>query len=101
MTSAIVAVVPPEGAVLCGVLSATSHHPTEVGNLLHRAEGGCTKDYLEDDLAHVRCMVCGRRGHLSCQVAQGLERQHPSCFNCGDGGHVATECWKVRKHSSI
>ncbi|CAL8464992.1 g4527 [Coccomyxa elongata] len=61
-----------------------------------RAEGGCTREYLEEDLRQARCQVCGRRGHLCCQVAEGLPAQRPSCYNCGEGGHVAEDCWREK-----
>ncbi|BDA50588.1 probable cellular nucleic acid-binding protein at C-terminar half [Coccomyxa sp. Obi] len=61
-----------------------------------RAEGGCTGEYLEEDLRQARCQVCGRRGHLCCQVAEGLPAQRPSCYNCGEGGHVAEDCWREK-----
>ena len=31
-----------------------------------RAAGGCTSTYSRGDLAHVRCYVCGKKGHLCC-----------------------------------
>ncbi|KAL6783798.1 hypothetical protein ACKKBF_B05840 [Auxenochlorella protothecoides x Auxenochlorella symbiontica] len=56
-----------------------------------RAEGGCTCEYMEEDLAQVRCSTCGLRGHLSCAPAPDT-RVLPSCYNCGAGGHCAAEC---------
>ncbi|GAB4823844.1 hypothetical protein N2152v2_010890 [Parachlorella kessleri] len=58
-----------------------------------RAEGGCTSDYYRSDLQHVRCPDCGRRGHLGCSPAPA-QAPKLSCYNCGEGGHTAEECWK-------
>ncbi|KAK9837261.1 hypothetical protein WJX81_002448 [Elliptochloris bilobata] len=59
-----------------------------------RAEGGCEYPYARGDLALARCLVCGRRGHLSCgdEARRALPHAHPSCSNCGEGGHTSTEC---------
>ena len=56
-----------------------------------RAEGGCTESYSRADLALVRCYICNRMGHLCC--AKGpQEAPQPSCHNCGDAGHRASDC---------
>ncbi|KAL3156015.1 hypothetical protein ABBQ32_013003 [Trebouxia sp. C0010 RCD-2024] len=57
----------------------------------HRAEGACTEDYYEADLALVRCYTCNRMGHLCCKGAP-QDPPDPSCHNCGEAGHLAVDC---------
>ena len=65
---------------------------------MRRAEGGCEFPYAREDLALARCMVCGRRGHLMCgeEARPAAPRARLSCYNCGEGGHTAAECARVR-----
>lgn len=60
-----------------------------------RAEGACTEDYYEADLALVRCYTCNRMGHLCCKGAP-QEPPELSCHNCGDAGHLAVDCTSFR-----
>ena len=54
---------------------------------LCRAEGGCDQEYSQRDLEHVRCLSCGRLGHLSCKPATApAPKMH--CYNCGRPGHL-------------
>ena len=56
-----------------------------------RAEGQCTMPYFDSDLHMVQCLSCGAWGHANCTpLAQS--RAIPSCFNCGEGGHIGFEC---------
>lgn len=56
-----------------------------------RAGGGCTGKYSKADLTMVRCYVCCRPGHLCCQDAPTMSWR-PTCHNCGEAGHVGSEC---------
>lgn len=56
-----------------------------------RARGGCVGQYSAADLSMVRCFVCCRLGHLCCQDAP-TTFWRPTCHNCGDAGHVGSEC---------
>lgn len=60
-----------------------------------RAEGACTEDYYEADLALVRCYTCNRMGHLCCKGAP-QDPPDPSCHNCGEAGHLAVDCSSFR-----
>lgn len=58
----------------------------------HIAAACMTKpSYTADDLARVRCMVCGERGHLDC-----THTKDPAlrlfCYNCGQRGHFGEDC---------
>ncbi|KFM27014.1 Histidine biosynthesis bifunctional protein hisIE, chloroplastic [Auxenochlorella protothecoides] len=76
----------------CYHCASLGHDARECPNTLcFKAEGGCTCEYMEEDLAQVRCSTCGLRGHLSCAPAPDT-RVLPSCYNCGAGGHCAAEC---------
>jgi len=68
-----------------------------------RAEGGCELPYARSDLALVRCLACGARGHLLCggEGRPAPPRPRASCANCGEGGHLATECHRVRVLKSL
>ncbi|KAI8111223.1 hypothetical protein M9434_004796 [Picochlorum sp. BPE23] len=56
-----------------------------------RAEGQCNMPYLDSDIRMVQCLSCGAWGHANCTpLAQS--RAIPSCFNCGEGGHIGFEC---------
>ncbi len=68
-----------------------------------RAEGGCELPYARSDLALVRCLACGARGHLLCggEGRPAPPRPRASCANCGEGGHLATECHRVRVLNSL
>ncbi len=63
-----------------------------------RAEGGCQFPYARGDLAQALCLVCGARGHLCCGDEERPQLPHarPSCANCGEGGHTAVDCYRVR-----
>lgn len=57
----------------------------------YRFEVGCTSEYLETDLQHIRCFVCFQLGHLCCKPSP----QEPavlSCYNCGARGHAGEDC---------
>ncbi|EIE20530.1 hypothetical protein COCSUDRAFT_10924, partial [Coccomyxa subellipsoidea C-169] len=78
---------------LCGQFGHTRYQCSNTLLCIHcRAEGGCTGEYLEGDLRQALCVACGRRGHLCCQLAEGLPPRKTSCYNCGEGGHVAEDC---------
>lgn len=63
-----------------------------------RAEGGCTSRYKKTDLAMIRCYSCHELRHTGC-VAPSIGPPKPSCYNCGEGGHTADQCWKERPHA--
>ena len=63
-----------------GLLSTRTVSSVHTG-LCNRAAGGCTDGYHPDDLAHVRCYVCGKHGHLSCGVMDGTPDRHTALFN--------------------
>lgn len=67
-----------------------------------RAEGGCQFPYARSDLAQAICLVCGARGHLCCGDEERPQLPHarPSCANCGEGGHTAVDCYRVRAHGA-
>jgi len=41
---------------------------------------------------HLRCVVCGQKGHLNCAVVLGSEQFKRMCHNCGSEKHVFEEC---------
>ena len=58
-----------------------------------RAEGvSCSGMPRPEDMARVICIVCGQPGHLCCADWAPPPGATPSCFNCGEEGHVGTEC---------
>lgn len=53
-----------------------------------RSIGACTSgEYRAADLAHTKCMTCGKYGHASCLQAP-LEPLQPTCCLCGRAGHT-------------
>ena len=80
-----------------------------------KVEKECRLPYRGNDLQRVQCFVCGKRGHLQCDVIDGTllldeedvgggvngakklkqqQQQRVSCYTCGDGGHSGDWCWK-------
>lgn len=73
--------------------------PHDTNHDLCRAEGACTERYLDKDLTLVRCYVCNRMGHLCCTEAP-QDPVQPSCYNCGDEGHLGTDCWRDKPNQA-
>lgn len=73
----------------CGRKTCRAAHDTD----LLRAEGECDSDYYKEDLSLIECLSCGGIGHSSCtDLAETSPKA--SCYNCGEGGHIGTECKK-------
>jgi hypothetical protein len=71
----------------CGTNHCRASGP---GDVL-RAEGHCNQRYSDDDLRMVTCMSCGHVGHANCKGLASTDAI-PSCYNCGDKGHIGVEC---------
>jgi len=63
-----------------------------------RAEGGCSKGYAAEDMADIRCLSCHQLGHLNCKPVTA-QPAHPSCYNCGQDGHLGPECTRQANYA--
>ncbi|EOY09643.1 Uncharacterized protein TCM_025041 isoform 2, partial [Theobroma cacao] len=57
----------------------------------------CRSDYSPDDLKRIQCYVCNGFGHLSCVNVLDTSPAEVSCYNCGQTGHLGSECTKFPK----
>ncbi|KAK6232363.1 hypothetical protein SCA6_002436 [Theobroma cacao] len=57
----------------------------------------CGGDYSPDDLKRIQCYVCNGFGHLSCVNVLDTSPAEVSCYNCGQTGHLGSECTKFPK----
>ncbi|XP_022745100.1 uncharacterized protein LOC111295721 isoform X2 [Durio zibethinus] len=57
----------------------------------------CRNDYSPDDLKKIRCYICNDFGHLSCVKLPDTGPTEVSCYNCGQSGHLGSECSKCPK----
>ncbi|XWS56122.1 hypothetical protein CRYUN_Cryun09bG0059400 [Craigia yunnanensis] len=57
----------------------------------------CRSDYSPDDLKKIRCYICNDFGHLSCVKLPDTSPTEVSCYNCGQSGHLGSECSKCPK----
>eukprot|EP00246_Nothoceros_aenigmaticus_P018580 TRINITY_DN9787_c0_g1_i1.p1 TRINITY_DN9787_c0_g1~~TRINITY_DN9787_c0_g1_i1.p1 ORF type:complete len:219 (-),score=24.59 TRINITY_DN9787_c0_g1_i1:144-800(-) len=52
----------------------------------------CRRDYIVDDLQHVKCYVCKDVGHLSCLSVLAEQPTELSCYSGGELGHSGDNC---------
>ncbi|TYI32652.1 hypothetical protein ES332_A04G079100v1 [Gossypium tomentosum] len=57
----------------------------------------CRSDYSADDLKKIRCYICNDFGHLSCVKLPDASPTEVSCYNCGQSGHLGSDCSKCPK----
>ncbi|KAL3532214.1 hypothetical protein ACH5RR_005735 [Cinchona calisaya] len=55
----------------------------------------CKDNYFPDDLERISCLVCNAFGHLCCANISNEGPTSISCYNCGQSGHLGSECTKL------